>query len=425
MTHASPKAPSGRPLTKKGQARRAAILEAAHQVFKTQGYYGGSVSEITRRCGVSMGSFYQYFKNKEQVFLELNDLILARFIARTESLSLANRSFEEKLKETVRLLYRHSKENFAFHKILGESELIDRVTIGYYETMARYIRGFLRRESQAGRIRGLDPNVIAYGMIGVCYFHTLDWGPSDEFSETQLVDMITDFFLNGISGKAVWEKPTGWTIDALPRAAPLGVRMEEPLSKGEKTRQAILDAAEEVLGRQGVHRANIADITRRAGVAHGTFYIHFESKADLIEGFVKFINRNLRRELQSYVCQTEDRREAERVGMLAFFRFIRKHRAIYRVVPEFELIGREVGLWYYKKLAQGYVKGIERGIEKGEIRELPSIFLARALMGFTHFTGLKWIIWANSPSPALPQAVARDGLGFLFHGLKADRPAVV
>jgi AcrR family transcriptional regulator len=422
MTPAKTAGPPGRPLTKKGLATRAAILEAAHDVFRTQGYFGGSVSEITRSAGVSMGSFYQYFKNKEQVFLELNDLILARFIARTESLALPDRPFEEKLMETVRLLYRHSKENFAFHKILGESELIDRVTIGYYETIARYLRSFLRRESQAGRIRGLDPNVIAYGLIGVCYFHTLDWGPTDEFSEKQIVDMITDFFLNGISGAAPWKRPAGWRIDALPQAPPLGVRMEEPLSKGEKTRQAILGAAEEVLGRQGVHRANIADITRRAGVAHGTFYIHFESKADLIEGFVKFINRNLRRELQRHAAHAEDRREAERIGMLAFYRFIKKHRAIYRVVPEFELIGREVGLWYYKKLAQGYVSGIERGIEKGEIRQLPAIFLVRALMGFTHFTGLKWVIWANSPAPELPKAAARDGLEFIFHGLKANGP---
>jgi len=64
------KTPSGskRSLTRKGLATRSAILDAAHQVFKDTGYYGSSISEITRRCGISMGNFYQYFKNKEQVF---------------------------------------------------------------------------------------------------------------------------------------------------------------------------------------------------------------------------------------------------------------------------------------------------------------------------------------------------------------------
>jgi AcrR family transcriptional regulator len=72
-----------RSLRAKGMATRAAILDTAHQVFKESGYYGASVSEITRRCGISMGNFYLYFKNKEQLFLELNDLIISRFIART------------------------------------------------------------------------------------------------------------------------------------------------------------------------------------------------------------------------------------------------------------------------------------------------------------------------------------------------------
>ena len=59
-----------RPLKSKGLATRATILDAAHEVFKNTGYYGSSISEITRRCGISMGTFYHYFTNKEQVFLE-------------------------------------------------------------------------------------------------------------------------------------------------------------------------------------------------------------------------------------------------------------------------------------------------------------------------------------------------------------------
>ncbi len=163
-------------MTRKGMATRAAILDTAHQVFKDSGYYGSSISEITRRCGISMGNFYQYFKNKEQVFLELSDLILSRFTARAESSSSPQSSPEKRLEEAVRLLYEHTRENFAFHRILGDSELTDRVTIAYYEAIARHYRDFLRREAQAGNLRPLDPNMMAYGLIGICYFHSLDWG---------------------------------------------------------------------------------------------------------------------------------------------------------------------------------------------------------------------------------------------------------
>ena len=119
MSPSTKKARSSRSLTTKGQATRAAILDTAHEVFKEKGYYGLSISEITRRCGVSQGSFYQYFRNKEEVFLELNDLTISRFMKRVESLSEVELSFVDRLRESLQILYKHTRENFAFHRILG------------------------------------------------------------------------------------------------------------------------------------------------------------------------------------------------------------------------------------------------------------------------------------------------------------------
>jgi len=117
----------------------------------------------------------------------------------------------------------------------------------------------------------------------------------------------------------------------MPDPAPLHSENRGPLTKGDETRQALFRAGENVFGRHGINRANIAEITREAGVAQGTFYVHFESKSDLIEGFVKYLNHQMRRESQRVVVSTGDRRDAERVGILAFFDFLRKHREIYRM----------------------------------------------------------------------------------------------
>ena len=326
---------------------------------------GHPISEITRRCGISMGNFYLYFKNKEQLFLELNDLIISRFVARTGFLPPESHPFEERLREAVRLLYDHTRENFAFHRILGESQLTDRVTIAYYETLARFFRNFFRAEARRGNIRNLDPNLIAYGLIGICYFNSLDWGPGEKsFSPSQTVDFIHALTLRGIAGPSPWKKPSDRSLLSLPEPTPLRALPEEPLTKGEKTRQSLFQAAERVLGRLGISRANISEITREAGVAQGTFYIHFGSKRDLIEGLVKYINHQLRRELKRATSGIRDRRDIERVGILAFFTFLRRHRKIYRVVPECEMIDREVGLWYYNKMAAGIYPGSEIGNRK-------------------------------------------------------------
>jgi AcrR family transcriptional regulator len=235
------------------------------------------------------------------------------------------------------------------------------------------------------------------------------------------MDLILDFVMNGVSGPAPWARDESASLLSLPEPEPLAEEGEAPRTKGEKTRQAIFNAAEKVIGETGINRANIFEITREAGVAQGTFYVHFDSKHDLIEGFVKYYNRKMRREMQRMIARTEDRRDAERIGALAFFEFTRQNRKIYRIVPECEIISRETSLWYYGKIAQGYTRGLKAGIEKGQIRALPAVFLARSLMGCIHFIALRWIIWSTTKSPLLSDPAKADAVDFLLHGLNVPR----
>jgi len=55
----------------KGQEKREAIAHAAYQCIADDGYHGASVEGICERAGVSKGSFYWYFKSKQEVFLHI------------------------------------------------------------------------------------------------------------------------------------------------------------------------------------------------------------------------------------------------------------------------------------------------------------------------------------------------------------------
>ncbi|MEW6265346.1 MAG: TetR/AcrR family transcriptional regulator [Thermodesulfobacteriota bacterium] len=289
--------------------------------------------------------------------------------------------------------------------------------MAYYEAIVRQVRDYLRREQQSGQARSLDPNLIAYALIGVCYFQALDRGQPPAPAEVTL-DLMVDFALHGLSGPRPWSDRPDFQLFTLPPPAPLRADHQAALTKGEQTRRAIFHAAERVFGRRGFNRAGVADLTRAAGVAQGTFYVHFQSKQELMKGLVEYINREMRRAVQRSAVLAADRRGAELYGLAAFYEFLKEHRDIYRLVPEFEMIGREVGQWYYRKIARGYTAGLEKGIEAGEIRALPADFLAWSLMGLSHFVGLRWIVWNPSPQADLPRPLFADLMEFVFHGLE-------
>ncbi|MFI2200846.1 TetR/AcrR family transcriptional regulator [Streptomyces sp. NPDC020192] len=60
----------------RGQRRIAQLLEAAAQVFCTTGYTAASTNAIAREAGVSPGTLYQFFPNKEAIAVELGDRLI-------------------------------------------------------------------------------------------------------------------------------------------------------------------------------------------------------------------------------------------------------------------------------------------------------------------------------------------------------------
>jgi AcrR family transcriptional regulator len=53
--------------------------------------------------------------------------------------------------------------------------------------------------------------------------------------------------------------------------------------KSERTRRRILTAAKQLFDRRGYRDTTIDDITRRAEIAHGTFYLYFGGKSELLK----------------------------------------------------------------------------------------------------------------------------------------------
>ena len=55
------------PAGPKAQRTRAQLIEAATEIFAEQGFQNTAVAQIAERAGVSLGTFYQYFRNRDEV----------------------------------------------------------------------------------------------------------------------------------------------------------------------------------------------------------------------------------------------------------------------------------------------------------------------------------------------------------------------
>lgn len=184
--------------------------------------------------------------------------------------------------------------------------------------------------------------------------------------------------------------------------------------RGEATRQKLLDAAEALFGQSGFHSTSVTDITRRAGVAQGTFYLYFASKEEVFAELIRHLSHRLRSAIREDTAGVRGRLAVEEAGLRSFLRFAAEHRDLYRIVFESQYIDPELFRWYYERIARAYAAGLESAMEAGEIRRLDAETVAYALMGAAHFMGMRWVLWANEEPPERVleslRRFVRDGL---------------
>ena len=72
-------------IIKEYEERRKEILETAERLFLTKGYTKTTVNDILKEIGIAKGTFYHYFKSKEEVMDEIIMRIIKEDVAKAES----------------------------------------------------------------------------------------------------------------------------------------------------------------------------------------------------------------------------------------------------------------------------------------------------------------------------------------------------
>ncbi|MEI2420358.1 hypothetical protein V6O07_08785, partial [Arthrospira platensis SPKY2] len=95
---------------------------------------------------------------------------------------------------------------------------------------------------------------------------------------------------------------------------------------------------------------------------------------------VRTLSHQVRQEMALAVADLTDRLSIEREGFRVFFSFIHQHRSLYKIVRQAEFVDEELYRWYYRRLAEGYIQGLSRAMDAGQIRPMDPEVLAYCLM---------------------------------------------
>ncbi|CAN5808460.1 TetR/AcrR family transcriptional regulator [soil metagenome] len=169
--------------------------------------------------------------------------------------------------------------------------------------------------------------------------------------------------------------------------------------RGRRTLRAILDAAAIEFGEKGFHEASISGITRRAGVALGSFYTYFDSKDAVFRALVRDMSDRVRDRVAPAIRAAPDQIAAKRAGLYEFILFVRGHKEIYRIIDEAEFVDPESFHLHYATTADRIAARLKAGAARGEIRADVSEVHAWAIMGMNVFLGLRFGVWEDDVPP--------------------------
>lgn len=152
---------------------------------------------------------------------------------------------------------------------------------------------------------------------------------------------------------------------------------------------ALVDAAEALFTQSGFYDVSVSDICREAKTAVGTFYIYFNSKADIYRYLVESYKQEIRQNLAQTIAGCATRREMEREGIKCFIRYAVENPSVYNIIWGSLSVDKQMFEDYYVSFADSYARALSRSQEELKVADVLST--AYMLMGITNFLGLRAI----------------------------------
>ena len=171
------------------------IMEAAIEIFHESGTKGLSIKELTKRAGIAQGSFYNFWKDKDALIMDVMQYRMS------QKLEIAKQSFDESLENPVKFLvdiiYEHSidlKEKYKKQPIYAEAlNMLSKKTENrVYEANSLYT-DFINKLAEYWKEQNAVKDVDEKGLINAFTGSFLLFSNYYKFEEEYFNDILKAF----------------------------------------------------------------------------------------------------------------------------------------------------------------------------------------------------------------------------------------
>ena len=186
------------------------ILKAALEVFGEHGLTGARLEDIAKRAGVSKGTIYLYFPNKEALFREMVRSTVVEAIVAGEGIPSDGSARDQLLTfmEQYWEFVRTPAFNVIYRVVVSElhhfPDLVEFYSAEVIVRAQKLIAGILARGSARGEFRALDPTVAGRMLISL-FSTSAMWCCKRKFfphlrdkSDEQIYTEMVDFYLSAL-----------------------------------------------------------------------------------------------------------------------------------------------------------------------------------------------------------------------------------
>jgi AcrR family transcriptional regulator len=159
---------------RRSEERPGEICAAALDLFAEKGFAAARLDEIARRAGVSKGTLYLYFTDKEEMFRAVvRNAIAPECGAMTASLAALDMPFEQ----IIRMFFTGFAANIGklpigpvAKMVIGESRNFPELARVWHDEVASKaigaMAGLVARAQERGEVRAGDPRLYAFTLMG-------------------------------------------------------------------------------------------------------------------------------------------------------------------------------------------------------------------------------------------------------------------